>query len=709
MDTERAEGTGEWVEGGGGGDEMDIEKDPSPGPDLTPVEHIVPGAPGGGVAPGSAATTEGPPGSPTRGREALGGGAPEEPQAKKTTGGKKKGGEEKQQPNDGAGKVLPQHGPHMSMWCVWRLPCLRHAPYSEFYIMWMLGMATVCAMAMKWGRGIKRRLGRMATSRESNPNHNTPTLILKARMVGRVRHSRARWPPRYRPVRGRYRRYCDRTCKGRESRGVKVDATHAPDKVDHRIRRGYSRCYWRPPAWWYIVGMLMLVAEGEAAGEAGGGGGTGGAAASVAMAATVASWAAGRIQWGEDTGARDNDRDWGQILDMGGGAGREEAEGEGQHEWTGHGMGQRGKEAGCRMAVFNAQRGGMVQVGERTQLENIMDYFAAHEVDIGVIQEPGKVAGNKEKIQRWAGEEGRNYEALVYGEVGDEVRTGGVARGVPLAKAGCIVLLRGGWAGACTNRGVIAGAAEESSRAVQLEFRAINRVGAAPLEQLKVICMYGYNDPTVNKGKSDRLLEAVENEVREFKRTRNSGSVVLVGDLNAAVSGHLDTDCAEGTLRYAGREREAHIIDRICAMGMEDVFREHHPDTRAWTREQEGQISRRLDYVMATGELVGHPVTRVGIHSGGPLCSDHSIVMVDTPINCGRAAGRPIPVWEPIQVKEVRIKESITKGDKADFNTRVHAGMKAALDQGGEEGGWDGEGGGGRRGGQGWRRLGGPC
>ena len=65
--------------------------------------------------------------------------------------------------------------------------------------------------------------------------------------------------------------------------------------------------------------MLMLVAEGEAAR---GGGGTGGAAASVAMAATVASWAAGRIQWGEDTGARDNDRDWGQILDIGGG-GRE--------------------------------------------------------------------------------------------------------------------------------------------------------------------------------------------------------------------------------------------------------------------------------------------------------------------------------------------------------------------------------------------------
>ena len=184
----------------------------------------------------------------------------------------------------------------------------------------------------------------------------------------------------------------------------------------------------------------------------------------MAMAASVARWAAGRLQWGEDTGVRDNQRDWGQILDMGGEPDRGMASGEGQHEWTGHAMGRRGQEAGCRIAVFNAQRGAMVQIGERAQLENIMDYFAAHEVDIGVIQEPGKVAGNKEQIQRWAAEEGRNYEALVYGEVGDEVRTGGnIARGVPLAKAGCIVLLRGGWAGGCTDRGVIKGAADESS------------------------------------------------------------------------------------------------------------------------------------------------------------------------------------------------------------------------------------------------------
>ena len=93
---------------------------------------------------------------------------------------------------------------------------------------------------------------------------------------------------------------------------------------------------------------------------------------------------------------------------------------------------------------------------------------------------------------------------------------------------------------------------------------------------------------------------------------------MLGGDLNAAVSDHLDTDCDEGTPRYEEREREAHITARISAMGVEDVFREHHPDTRACTREQTGQVSRRLDYAMATGELVGHPITRVGIPSGGP-------------------------------------------------------------------------------------------
>ena len=55
-------------------------------------------------------------------------------------------------------------------------------------------------------------------------------------------------------------------------------------------------------------------------------------------------------------------------------------------------------------------------VGGRAQLENMMDCLGAYEVGIGVSQEPGKVAGNKEQLQRWAGGEGRNYEALVYGE-----------------------------------------------------------------------------------------------------------------------------------------------------------------------------------------------------------------------------------------------------------------------------------------------------
>ena len=157
------------------------------------------------------------------------------------------------------------------------IPCKPHAqqaPDSMSY-MWVLGMAIACAMAMRWGRGIMRWLGRKGARWGSGPDHNEPTLILKARQVGRVRHSRARWPPRFRPTRGRYRRYRDRVCKSRGRRGTRVDSDHTAEEDRYSRSRVYPRSHWRPPAWWYLVGMLMLVAEGEATGSAGGAGGLG--------------------------------------------------------------------------------------------------------------------------------------------------------------------------------------------------------------------------------------------------------------------------------------------------------------------------------------------------------------------------------------------------------------------------------------------------
>jgi hypothetical protein len=172
------------------------------------------------------------------------------------------------------GTCTPQtHVPCSHMHPTATIPCKPHAqqaPDSMSY-MWVLGMAIACAMAMKWGRGIMRWLGRKGARWGSGPNHNEPTLILKARQVGRVRHSRARWPPRFRPARGRYRRYRDRVCKSRGRRGTRVDSDHTAEEDRYSRSRVYPRSHWRPPAWWYLVGMLMLVAEGDAMGDAGGG------------------------------------------------------------------------------------------------------------------------------------------------------------------------------------------------------------------------------------------------------------------------------------------------------------------------------------------------------------------------------------------------------------------------------------------------------
>ena len=160
------------------------------------------------------------------------------------------------------GTCTPQpHVPCSHMHPTATIPCKPHAqqaPDSMSY-MWVLGMAIACAMAMKWGRGIMRWLGRKGARWGSGPNHNEPTLILKARQVGRVRHSRTRWPPRFRPARGRYRRYRDRVCKSRGRRGTRVDSDHTAEEDRYSRSRVYPRSHWRPPAWWYLVGMLMLV------------------------------------------------------------------------------------------------------------------------------------------------------------------------------------------------------------------------------------------------------------------------------------------------------------------------------------------------------------------------------------------------------------------------------------------------------------------
>ena len=71
-----------------------------------------------------------------------------------------------------------------------------------------------------------------------------------------------------------------------------------------------------------------------------------------------------------------------------------------------------------------------------------------------------------------------------------------------------------------------------------------------PLQRLLVVGVHGYNSPHIAKTAAAGIVSQVSKEVDRFRSHHPAGSVIVVGDLNAAVSRQLDTD------RQGGPDRE---------------------------------------------------------------------------------------------------------------------------------------------------------
>ena len=70
-------------------------------------------------------------------------------------------------------------------------------------------------------------------------------------------------------------------------------------------------------------------------------------------------------------------------------------------------------------------------------------------------------------------------------------------------------------------------------------------------------------------------------------------------------------------------------------------------------------------------ELAQHMATRIGIHTGCALDSDHSPVVCDFPIDCARVALDICPVWSPTVVHKFTVHEDCSDCDIAAFNERL--------------------------------------
>jgi len=203
-------------------------------------------------------------------------------------------------------------------------------------------------------------------------------------------------------------------------------------------------------------------------------------------------------------------------------------------------------------------------------------------------------------------------------------------------------------------------------------------------ERMLIQAVYGYNNPHSNENRqaSQDMKEKLLKEKLLFKTEFPAASAIIAGDLNAAKDSWLDTN--KPVHRHSKqREQEYNLLAAIEHSGVQDVFRAAHPNTRAWTREPTGDLESRhaarlIDHILATNELAHHLTTRIGIHSGFKLDSDHYPVIADFPINCAGVAENITPVWSPTVVYKLQMKEKVTPDDVELFNQRLKLAYEGA-------------------------------
>ena len=352
--------------------------------------------------------------------------------------------------------------------------------------------------------------------------------------------------------------------------------------------------------------------------------------------------------------------------------GDQDMEAKGSDMWWGDNMWSKGNNVGCRIITINAAKKLPTTVdkdsgtGETEKyVDSVIEYMANMETDVGIIHEPGAI---------------KNFESTVRHscEKGGDGMTAICAPSEDTKAAGAVILLSAKWTRVLDTHRVYKDGDGET-RVVTMEFKAKSKRHGTKLQRMMIQAVYGYNykNGEVAKKSAD-MWEYVHAASRKFKTTHPHASLVVAGDLNAAKSTKLDTNRPVGAMEADKREKEAAIIDAMEGRGIRDVFRAAHPTTRAWTREPTGELehvqaSRRIDHVLATEEISHHPATKIGIHKGYMLESDHCPVVCDFPIDCAEIALDVCPVWNPVVVHKTQMKPEVTEEDREAFADQASA------------------------------------
>ncbi len=169
--------------------------------------------------------------------------------------------------------------------------------------------------------------------------------------------------------------------------------------------------------------------------------------------------------------------------------------------------------------------------------------------------------------------------------------------------------------------------------------------------KLLVIGIHAPNSAESRREDVTKMLQWIQRQKTEFEEANPLATVMLLGDLNAALNTMLDTNRQEREGRDPDdceEEKDAYVLRELYGMRLVDVFRGMYPTTRAVTRvSKKHETNRLLDRILVTAEAAAHPATEVGICKRPFIISgsDHRPMMIDLPIDTAGMARDRVQLW----------------------------------------------------------------
>lgn len=171
------------------------------------------------------------------------------------------------------------------------------------------------------------------------------------------------------------------------------------------------------------------------------------------------------------------------------------------------------------------------------------------------------------------------------------------------------------------------------------------RIIAATTAGLRVVSLYAPNGRAVGTPFYVAKLAWLDRLARWLEAMPAGEALVLGGDFNVAPT---DTDVWDPRACHGGThvsEPERAVFARLCAWGLVDAYRRHHPEggRYTWWDYRAGDFHRnvgmRIDHLLVAAALAGRTVLAEidrEARKGRPTPSDHAPVVVDLD-----APGRP--------------------------------------------------------------------